>query len=59
MNVIVHYPEDKKDISVLQGHVSQIHARAVITYIKLLSCPDTQKERLAAAVIKHCQNKPE
>ena len=46
MNVIVHYPKSPENIQALQKRVAMIHALAVISYIKKLSCPKEQKLHL-------------
>ena len=43
MNVVVHYPISKENINKLKNRVAKVHAEAVSTYIKKLTCPKSQK----------------
>lgn len=43
MNVVVHYPKGEENINELKSRVAKVHAEAVSTYIKKLTCPKNQK----------------
>lgn len=50
IKVIVHCPESAEGIEQLRKCVAQAHAQAVISYIRRLSCPQSQKTALFKAI---------
>lgn len=46
MNIIVHYPKGIENINELKNRVAKVHAEAVSTYIKKLTCPKNQKTEI-------------
>ena len=51
INLIVHYPKTEKGWKELRKRVAEVHADAVMTYIRNLNCPHWQKLKLIDAVI--------
>ncbi len=56
MNVVVHYPKGEENINELKSRVAKVHAEAVSTYIKKLTCPKNQKLELLNDVQKDLRN---
>ena len=46
MNVMMHYPNNVKNMLELKKRIAEIHAQAVIQNIQSLSCPKEQKLEL-------------
>ena len=42
INLIVHYPKTEKGWKELRKRVAEVHADAVMTYIRNLNCPHWQ-----------------
>lgn len=51
MNVVVHYPKGEENINELKSRVAKIHAEAVSTYIKKLTCPKEDKNKIINSLI--------
>ncbi len=57
INIIVHYPKTEEGKRELAKRVSGVHADTVNQYIKNLTCPSEQKEKLLDAVIDTAKQK--
>ena len=51
VNLIVYYPKSDEGCQELAKRVAQVHADTVLTHIRQLSCPASQKTQLLNAVI--------
>ena len=59
MKVFVHYPKSEEDFAILMNNVAKVHAQSAISYIEQSDYPYSQKIKLAAAVERALENKPE
>ena len=51
INLIVHYPKTEEGWKELRKRVAEVHADAMMTYVRKLNCPHWQKIKLIDAVI--------
>ena len=52
-SIVIHYPEDEKDILNLKRKMGSAYSQFIKSYILALPLNDEEKNRLYASVIRH------